>query len=176
MIHLAFLKYESDGGPGIVKIMKFLSGSKNSAIDRNVFFRSQILFYLLAAIDGHAKNFSISIEPFGHYCLAPLYDITSAHPLIKKHQLQQKEIKMAMALIGKNKHYRWASIQRRHFISTAAAVSFPREKTEAILIEVLEQIEQVITIVSDKLPTDFPVDIAESIFEGIREGKKRLSV
>jgi serine/threonine-protein kinase HipA len=51
--------------------------------------------------------------------LAPLCDIMSAHSLVSNKQLQRQKIKMAMAFVGKNKHYHWAKQQRRHFLSTA---------------------------------------------------------
>lgn len=56
-------KYESDGGPGIAKIMDLLLGSQNPAEDRRDFMRTQLIFWLLAAIDGHAKNFSLFLLP-----------------------------------------------------------------------------------------------------------------
>lgn len=46
------LKYESDGGPGIEKIMEMLLGSQNAEGDRRDFMRTQLVFWLLAAIDG----------------------------------------------------------------------------------------------------------------------------
>ena len=67
-------------------------------IARDTFFKSQILFFLLAAIDGHAKNLSLFIEPKGTYDLAPLYDIISAYPLLETEKLQKQKIKMAMAM------------------------------------------------------------------------------
>ncbi|MCK9548925.1 MAG: HipA domain-containing protein, partial [Sphaerochaeta sp.] len=51
-------KYESDGGPTMATIMHMLLTSSNAADDREHFYHSQILFWLLAAPDGHAKNFS----------------------------------------------------------------------------------------------------------------------
>ena len=69
------LKYQSDGGPGMAEIMQTLLGAKDAEADRETFFRSQVLFWLLAAMDGHAKNFSIFIEPTGSYGLTPLYDV-----------------------------------------------------------------------------------------------------
>ena len=113
------LKYQADGGPGMKNIMQLLLGSANPTEDRDIFYRSQVLFWLLAAIDGHAKNFSLFIEPEGKYRLTPLYDIMSAYPLMAKKQLQAQKIKMAMALKGKNNHYHWYNIQRRYFIETA---------------------------------------------------------
>lgn len=168
------LKYETDGGPGIKDIMNLLLGSSQPEIDRDNFFRSQILFWLLAAIDGHAKNFSVFIEPEGKYRLTPLYDILSAYPLIEAKQLQNQKIKMAMALIGENKHYHWHNIQRRHFISTAKKVQYSIEKAEAILDEMLDKVDGVINKVFMQLPKDFPKQISQPIFDGMLAMKKRL--
>ena len=108
--------------------MRLLLGSADPTLDRDQFYRSQVLFWLLAAIDGHAKNFSIFIEPEGKYRLTPLYDIMSAYPLIAKKQLQPQKIKMAMALKGKNTHYHWHTMQRRYFLETAKSVNYSIEK------------------------------------------------
>ena len=53
------IKYEADGGPGIAQILKILDSSKARDKDRDNFFRAQVLFWMLCAPDGHAKNFSI---------------------------------------------------------------------------------------------------------------------
>ena len=53
------LKYESDGGPGILSIMQLLKGSDDPEHDLRMFLKAQIVLWLLGAIDGHAKNFSI---------------------------------------------------------------------------------------------------------------------
>ncbi|WP_298624187.1 HipA domain-containing protein, partial [uncultured Legionella sp.] len=128
-----------------------LLGSSQSNEDRKIFYRAQILFWLLAAIDGHAKNFSIFIEPDGKYRLTPLYDIISAYPLIERKQLQAKKIKMAMALKGKNNHYDWFNMQRRYFIETAKTVHFSAEIAESLLDEMLEQVDSVINNIRMKL-------------------------
>ena len=170
------LKYESDGGPGVIEIMKFLLGSRCALDDQVTFFRSQILFYLLAAIDGHAKNFSVFIEPEGIYHLTPLYDILSAHPLMAKKQVQKQKVKMAMALVGKHKHYHWDKIQRRHFLSTAKAANFSVKMAETFLQDMLDQVEAVITSVSAQLPVDFPQSVAEAVFDGMKQAKNRIDL
>ncbi|WP_271593134.1 HipA domain-containing protein [Bradyrhizobium sp. CCBAU 65884] len=48
-------KYETDGGPGIRKISDFHKGSDTPEDDQAIFFKAQIVFWLLAATDGHAK-------------------------------------------------------------------------------------------------------------------------
>jgi len=170
------LKYQTDGGPGIHSIMHLLQGSLNPIENRDAFFRVQVLFWLLAAIDGHAKNFSLFIKPQGQYSLTPLYDILSAYPMMAKKQLQKQKIKMAMALKGENNHYHWHNAHRRHFISTAKAANFSTERAEIILDEMLNQIENVIETVSVKLPDTFPKTIANPIFEGMLLMKNRLMV
>lgn len=168
------IKYQSDGGPGIKEIMKLLLASANSIADRDVFYRTQVFFWLLAAIDGHAKNFSLFIEAEGKYRLSPLYDIISAYPLIKKNQLQPQKIKMAMALKGKNKHYHWHTLQRRHFLDTAKDANYSPDRAEMILNEMLEQTDSVIQEVAKQLPEHFPKNISEPIFEGLRKAKQKL--
>ncbi|PWY55903.1 serine/threonine protein kinase [Legionella qingyii] len=168
------IKYQSDGGPGIKDIMKLLLGSANSIADRDMFYRAQVFFWLIAGIDGHAKNFSLFIEPEGKYRLTPLYDIMSAYPLIKNNQLQIQKIKMAMALKGKNNHYHWHTLQRRHFIDTAKDANYSSERAELILNEMLERTDSVIQEVAKQLPSQFPSHISESIFEGLRKTKQKL--
>ena len=40
------LKYEADGGPGIKDIMRLLHGANNSDLNKEMFFRSQVLFFM----------------------------------------------------------------------------------------------------------------------------------
>jgi serine/threonine-protein kinase HipA len=67
-------KYQADGGPGISRIMEILLGSEQAEQDRLNFFKTQLVFWLLAATDGHAKNFSIFHLPGSRYQATPLYD------------------------------------------------------------------------------------------------------
>ncbi|RLB54111.1 MAG: type II toxin-antitoxin system HipA family toxin, partial [Deltaproteobacteria bacterium] len=66
-------KYEADGGPGMVQIMDLLLQSLQPHDDRRTFFRANVVFWLLGAIDGHAKNFSVFLHPAGRIQLTPLY-------------------------------------------------------------------------------------------------------
>lgn len=168
------LKYQSDGGPGITTIMNLLLGSNQPSLDRSLFFRSQILFLLLAGIDGHAKNFSVFIEPNGKYQLTPFYDILSAHPMIAKKKLSMQKIKMAMAFKSESNHYRWSDIHTRHILTTAKLSGFSPTEAEKILSDVLLKIDQVIENTAKQLPKKFPAIISDSIFKGMLETKKRF--
>lgn len=77
-------KYEEKGGPGIAEILDTLRGSDEAETDRSHFLAAQLLFWLLAAPDGHAKNFSLFLEPLGRFRLTPFYDILSAWPVTVK--------------------------------------------------------------------------------------------
>jgi len=169
------LKYESDGGPGIVNIMEVLRGAYEAKEDRERFMRSVFLFWVLGAIDGHAKNFSILMEAGGNYRLTPLYDVLSAYPLAQSRQLEWKELKMAMALRGKNKHYRWYEIQQRHWLSTANECQFSAALMQNIIDETCDILEAVIEQVSLLLPNDFPMKMADAIFSGMRHVKNRCN-
>ncbi|WP_318497934.1 type II toxin-antitoxin system HipA family toxin [Photobacterium leiognathi] len=168
------LKYESDGGPNIANIMQFLLGSRTSTQDREVFFKAQILFWLLAAIDGHGKNFSLFLEPESRYSMTPLYDIISAYPLMDSNSIPKQKAKMAMALTGTKKYYKWQTIQPRHFLSTAKAVGFSTQRANELMSEMKTQAPSVIEKVRQQLPNDFPTEISESIFNGVLKQAGRL--
>ncbi|MDF1757604.1 MAG: type II toxin-antitoxin system HipA family toxin [Legionellaceae bacterium] len=168
------LKYQSDGGPGIKKVMQLLNGSQQPQKDRDEFFKAQVVNWCLGAIDAHAKNFSVQIQPKGGYLLTPLYDILSAYPLVEQKQLHFKKLKMAMALYGKNDHYKLHGIQKRHFIETAKYTQYSQSRAETIFDQVINSIDSVINEVSAQLPKNFPKKISQPIFKGMRNFKERM--
>jgi len=44
----------------MIEILKLLKAGDTAAEDQKTFLKSQILFWLIGATDGHAKNVSIS--------------------------------------------------------------------------------------------------------------------
>lgn len=167
------LKYESDGGPGIEDIMNILLGAESAIENRTKFMKSVFLFWVLGAIDGHAKNFSISIEAQGRYHLTPLYDVLSAYPIAEKHQLEWHNLKMAMALKSKNRHYLWNTIQLRHWIAMASKCQFSENIMKSIMDEVFDNMELVIDKVKQELPSNFPSQLGETIFSGMKKIKNK---
>ena len=165
------LKYESEGGPGISAIMNLLLGSSNMQCDRITFMKTVFIFWLLGAIDGHAKNFSIFLNPKGAFQLTPVYDVISAYPLLAKNQIAKQKLKMGMSVRGKSVHYEWNKIQLRHWLSTAKFCRFPEKEMTRIIESTLDPIDLVIQNVSSKLPKDFPHDISNPIFEFLAKMK-----
>ena len=169
-------KYQSDGGPGVASIMDILLGSEQAAQDRINFFKTQIIFWLLAATDGHAKNFSIALRAGGAYRATPIYDVLSAHPVIGKgkNQIAPSKAKLAMAIRGSTNYYLIDNIQRRHWLAQAQQVGLGAAMAERLIDEIVDATDGVIAQIRQLLPKEFPLDIAESIFQGIREQLTRL--
>lgn len=169
-------KYESDGGPGIQTILSLLLGAREALADRETFFKAQVLFWMLAATDGHAKNFSVFIEPGGRFSLAPLYDLLSAYPVMghQANQFAPEKIRMAMAVSGKNRHYRWSTIQRRHWIATANACNLGI-KAESIVDELIGHTSKLVSCIRAQLPKHFPTSVAEPVLQGLENAAKRIS-
>ena len=168
------LKYESDGGPGIARIMELLFGSSEGLADRRMFMTMQVVFWMLGAIDGHAKNFSIFLLPGGAFRLTPAYDILSAYPLVAKGQLEQPNLRMAMTLRGKNRQYQWTRILHRHWLGTAHVCRFPEEEMEAIISDLMDRMDEVVQTVADQLPPSYPADVGGPILDGMKHARDRL--
>lgn len=168
-------KYESDGGPGIVAIMDLLRQSEHSE-DRATFFKTQILFWMLAAIDGHAKNFSVHIEAGGRFRLTPIYDVLSVYPILGRGpgQLEPRDAKLAMSINGRNRHRSLLDIRRRHWNETARVCGVS-DGAEPWIETLLESVEPAIAQVTRQLPDDFPSNVSGPIFQGLRAAAARLS-
>ncbi|MBA3625406.1 MAG: HipA domain-containing protein, partial [Methylibium sp.] len=153
-----------------------LSGSVRAEQDLATLLKAQILFWLLAAPDGHAKNFSIRVLPEGRYSLTPLYDVMSIWPVEGNgaSQFSRYKAKLAMALLGKSKHYHFKDVQRRHF-NTTAAKCFQRADAEDLIEQVLERTPAAIGNVASKLPQGFPEKVAHTIFQGLHKSAEQLA-
>lgn len=160
-------KYQSDGGPDIRQISELLKGSDEPAEDQTLFLKAQVIFWLLAATDGHAKNFSIHLAPGGRFRLAPLYDVVSAQPSIDADEIPSKKVKLAMSL-GKNRHYIVGQIVARHFLQTAGLCGFRVAAMREMLDELGDTGAEMIDKVLADLPREFPQDIAQSIGDGAK--------
>jgi serine/threonine-protein kinase HipA len=168
-------KYEADGGPGMRRIMELLRGSETADQDRTTFFKAQILFWMLAATDGHAKNFSLRLLPGGAYRLTPLYDILSVHSLMGRgaNRLDPRKARLAMAVEGRNRHYVLHDIHRWHWVAMGEQLGLPNvgELLESLPATVLAAIDRV----AQRLPEDFPEPLFDAVARGIRQAARRLA-
>jgi serine/threonine-protein kinase HipA len=166
-------KYESEGGPGVQKILRLLAGSDDADVDRRNFLKSIIVFWLLGATDGHAKNFSIFLSPGGGYRLTPLYDIVSAQPSLDAKQIGRNKLKMAMA-VGDTRHYTMESILGRHFVQSAMTAGLGNKIALEVIDDIVAAAPKALERVIAELPKGFPEGINKSIAKGVTSRLEHL--
>ncbi len=163
-------KYEADKGPGILQILDFLNGSASPREERLTFLKTAIVFWLLAAIDGHAKNFSIFLTP-GGFKLTPLYDVMSASPYP---EYSKHKFKLAMAF-GNNRHYKIKEIMPRHIYQTAKKSGIKAEDVDEIfqgLLKTLDQALEAVVKLAEK--QSMPPATYNAIIDDLRLRAKRM--
>lgn len=162
------LKYQSDGGPNMRAILDLLKGADDAVADQFAFFRSQIVFWLIGATDGHAKNFSIFLNPGGQYRLTPFYDVLSAQPAFDKGQIAQNKFRLAMS-VGDNRHYRMSEIMGRHFVQTGKKAGLGERWIRNSITDLIGQVPNAPAKALSEMPPDFATGIHDSIAAAINK-------
>jgi len=161
-------KYEADGGPGVLQGLNLLAASDEPSLDRLAFLKAQVVFWLLGATDGHAKNFSIFLQPGGGFRLTPLYDVLSAEPSRAARQIERKQMKLAMA-VGDKRYYRIGDVAPRHFVQSGLKAGIGAQTVRALLAEMAQDGPAALDQVLAALPSDFPAMVSGPIAETARE-------
>ncbi len=159
-------KYQMDGGPGIAEGMKLLSASDAPNNDRLTFFKAQVVFWLLGATDGHAKNFSIALRPGGGFRIIPLYDVLTAQKAVADGQIRHNRMRLAMC-VGDQNHYRINEVVKRHFLETTKAVGLGGDLVENAIGDLLGRVPTAKADAERALPVDFPGELLACTWEGI---------
>lgn len=169
------LKYESDGGPGMRDVLRVLMASATSKQDRETFLKAQVVFWMLAATDGHAKNFSIFLERNSTFRMTPLYDVLSVWPIVGKgrDQLAIQRAKLAMSVRAKSPHWKLMEIKPRHWDSVAALAGLGT--AAPYLEDLIQRTPTVIERALARLPHPFPSKVSGSVAEGLAAQADRLS-
>jgi serine/threonine-protein kinase HipA len=165
-------KYHSDGGPGIARIIDLLKSSDAPQQDIAAFVRANVIFWLLGATDGHAKNFSVFLNPAG-FRLTPLYDVLSSQPSLEGGQIQRRQFKLAMS-IGKSRHYRIDEIQPRHFMQTAEEAGISLKSVAEIIEDLRDTAKKSVAAVIEGLGSSIPQSVSGPVQNGILERIERL--
>lgn len=168
-------RYESEGGPSIQSSLALLSRGAYPDENRATFLLSQLSFWLLAAIDGHGKNFSIFHLRGGNYALTPLYDVLSAWPVIGhgRNELPLERAKLAMAVHGSRPHYRLNEITGRHWreLCERAAVTNLWNRMQMLAAEAPVALERL----GARLPPGFPERVHARILAGVSSQSRRFA-
>ncbi len=72
-------------------------------------------------------------------------------------------------------YYLLNQIQYRHWIKQASQTGLEIEIAQQIIEEVLQITDFVLNNVNQQIPSNFPNDLVESIFNGIRKQTKKLA-
>lgn len=167
------LKHESDGGPGVARCLDLLSVSDEPNLDRLTFMKAIIAFWLLAATDGHAKNFSLFLFPGGGARMTPLYDVLSAQPNLAAGQIRQSQMKLAMAA-GDKRRYRVDEITPRHFVQTGVQAGLAETAMLALLSDLVIEGPAALDQVLKDLPEAFPPSVSGPIAAGFLERTQKI--
>ncbi|WP_425089557.1 HipA domain-containing protein [Stappia sp.] len=157
-------KYQDQGGPGIVQVLDLLKASDTPLEDQETFLAAQLLFWVIGATDGHAKNFSLSLRPAGAFRLTPLYDIVSVQPSLDRHEITRRQMRLAMS-VGDNRHSRVDQIHPRHFLQTVARAGVADQLMLKVLDRIAGRADRAFQLLEAELPADFPEWIHASIKE-----------
>lgn len=165
------MKYENEGGPGMLSVLELLQQSARPRADRMAFMKAHIVYWLLSAPDGHAKNFSIFLRP-GGFSLAPAYDVLSAAPY-HPHLARQK-VKLAVA-VGRNRHYRIQQILPRHFVQTAKAAGMPESDVDDLFGQIGQSMDAALqsTVVSAE-KANMPTHTRDAIVQTVERHARYL--
>ncbi len=161
------LKYQADGGPDNQAIMGLLKASDTPQEDQRAYLKAQMIFWLLGATDGHAKNFSVFLRPGSRFRMAPLYDVLTAEPSVAAQSVNRRKYKLAMSA-GTNNHYLVDDITPRHFIQTADRCGFDRTIVAAEFDQLLGYAEKNIEALYSTLPSSFPEQLLAATSDGIK--------
>ena len=99
--------------------------------------KANIVFWLMGATDGHAKNSSVFLRPGGRFQLAPMYDAISAQPSVDSKQILWKHFRLAMSF-GAKPHYAIRQVAPRYFLQTADRIGVGKQVVPSILEELCE--------------------------------------
>jgi len=168
-------KYQSEGGPGMADILERLKASDTPAEDQKKFLKAQILFWLIGATDGHAKNFSVFLGPGGTFSLTPFYDVLTAQPSLDARRIERKQMKLAM-FVGTGRHYRMDEIAGRHFMQTTERAGLPAGLASEVMDDILKDADAVPGRLAKELPNGFPDAIHASVMKSLRTRLRALKV
>jgi len=166
-------KYQSMHGPGVVDLLTRLQESDDPLTDRARVLKSQILFWLIGATDGHAKNFSLFLRPGGRFQLTPFYDVLSAQPAFDAKRIPHNKYKLAMS-VGTTTHYTILDIHGRYFVETAKAAGLGSTIIRRVLDEVRADAADAAERTRAQMPADFPDSVHASIAAAITARLPRL--
>ena len=172
-------KYQSSvqggkNGPSAVDILRLLEAGDTPLDDQAAFLKSQIIFWLIGATDGHGKNFSVFLRPGGGFGLTPFYDVLCAQPVFDQKQIPHNKYKLAMSVWNSGK-YTILNITGRHFVETAKKAGLGITLIKQAIDDILSAAPYAADKALSQMPKDFSVDIHDSVSASIKDRVRHLA-
>ena len=172
-------KYQSlvqggKNGPSAADILRLLEASDTPFDDQKAFLKSQIIFWLIGATDGHGKNFSVFLRPGGGFALTPFYDVLSAQPVVDQKQIPHNKYKLAMSA-GNSGNYVILNVRGHHFVETAKAAGLGITLINQAIDEILAASPRAADKALAQMPQDFSVGIHDSLGASIKARTQYLA-
>ncbi len=109
-------KYETDGGPGISRIVNLIEDNSSMPIlDIREFYRILVFNFIVGNCDSHGKNYSFLYSPEGKLRLAPFYDLvsTTIYPGISRELSMKIGKQKKIDLVGRDNFFKIDGVNRR---------------------------------------------------------------
>lgn len=153
------IKYESDGGPSLLRCRELLSQSGVGAADTKRFIQWLFFNLYVGNHDSHAKNLSIYF-PLGGVRLTPFYDLlsTSLYSGLSR--------TFAFKMGGENKP---SNINRNQVIATAESLGFKAKYVLKIAEEVSNNLLAGLEATSEKINTVATVGTERTMVERLNQ-------
>ena len=132
-----------------------------------------MIFDLLFATDGHAKNFSIFMNQKG-FKMTPFYDVMSGYFLYAREKRGIQKLRLAMG-VGSSNHYNFDKIWKRHYLEMASKCLISKDEVERIFAEVKSSFDN-FSYKTKELDKDLNTNTLELIVEGMNKRAKRIFI
>lgn len=168
------VKYRNEGGRGIVSIAAQLRiGARTPEQGHRMvqrFFEANLFGLVIAATDGHAKNYSVLLGADG-VTLAPLYDIQS---ILGHRDVPERDLRLAMSIGG---DYLLTGIGSREIREAAGDIGLDGdwavERTRQLADEVPDALSA--AVVASGVRSDFTTRLIDGIALHSRQVTRRLN-
>lgn len=160
------VKYEAEGGPGLLQCFELIRSMELQANDTIAFFKQVIFNFIIGNGDAHAKNFSV-IYVNHKPQLAPAYDLlsTTVYP--------QLAPRMAMKIDGEY-NFRWITPGKILRLTKKAGLS--ETIVKKCLADIKLKLDKQQSPLLQTSMTAHPAGIYHKIAQGIRQRLQQLAM
>src|SRR5690606_23018224 len=132
-----------------------------------------IIFDLLYATDGHAKNFSISLNQNG-FKLTPFYDVMGGYFLHQREKKPLQHLRLAMS-VGNSNYYNFAKISKRHYEESAKKCLISNDDFERLMSEVKHDFDKLDYSKKD-LDQNLDIKVLNCLIEGMNKRAAKILI